>query len=52
MRHWKFFVGSCILVGGLLFKLGAPLMPLVAGIAAAAVLTRRRRHAAAGSAKP
>lgn len=34
--NWKFFVGACILSCGLLFKLGAPIASLAAGVAAAA----------------
>jgi hypothetical protein len=48
---WKFFVGSCILAAGLLFKAGAPVAPVALGIAAAAVLTWRRQRAA-GNPKP
>ena len=33
---WKFFVGACILTAGLLLKAGAPLVPIVLGIAGAA----------------
>ena len=36
---WKFFVGACILSAGLLFKAGAPLVPVAVGLAAAAFLT-------------
>jgi hypothetical protein len=36
---WKFFVGAAILVVGLLLKVGAPLVPIVAGIAIAAIVT-------------
>jgi hypothetical protein len=34
--RWKFFIGACILSVGLLFKAGAPLVPVVLGIAGAA----------------
>ena len=37
--NWKLFVGATILTCGLLFKLGAPVMPVGAGVAAAALLT-------------
>jgi hypothetical protein len=33
---WKFFIGACILSVGLLFKAGAPLVPVILGIAGAA----------------
>ena len=36
----KYFVGGCILVGGLLFKLGAPLMAIAAGMLLAWVATQ------------
>lgn len=36
---WKFFLGSCILVGGLLIKLGAPLSAVLAGMGLAAIMT-------------
>ena len=34
---WKYFVGACILSGGLLFKAGAPVPAVALGIAAVAV---------------
>ena len=34
--RWKYFAGSCILAGGLLIKFGAPLVPVVLGMALAA----------------
>ena len=36
---WKYFVGACILSAGLVIKAGAPLVPVVLGLAAAAFLT-------------
>jgi hypothetical protein len=33
---WKFFIGSTILALGLLFKAGAPVVPVVLGIGGAA----------------
>jgi len=39
--NWKFFGGSCILIGGLLVKLGAPLPAVGIGILLAAVVVRR-----------
>ena len=35
---WKYFAGSCILGGGLLIKFGAPIVPVVLGMALAALL--------------
>jgi hypothetical protein len=34
---WKFFVGATILAGGLLIKFGVPLIPIVLGVALAAL---------------
>lgn len=42
--NWKFFVGACILATGLLFKAGAPILPVVAGIGLAAVFNWKRRR--------
>jgi hypothetical protein len=39
--NWKLFVGATILSCGLLFKLGAPVLPVAAGVAAAALLNWR-----------
>lgn len=36
--NWKFFIGASILAAGLLLKFGAPLVPVAAGIALAALL--------------
>jgi hypothetical protein len=41
--NWKFFVGACILTAGLLFKAGAPVVPVALGCAGAALLKWRRR---------
>lgn len=44
--NWKFFIGASILSTGLLFKIGAPIVPIAVGITAAAVLhwrTQRKR---------
>ena len=35
---WKYFIGSCILATGLLFKVGAPIIPIALGIVFAALL--------------
>jgi hypothetical protein len=47
MTRWKFFLGSTTLGGALLFKAGAPMVPLALGVAAAAAMTWRRRRASA-----
>ena len=44
MMNWKFFVGATILSCGLLFKIGAPVLPVVAGVAAAAFLNWKRHR--------
>jgi len=41
MMNWKFFFGAAILSCGLLFKIGAPVVPVAAGVAAAALLNWR-----------
>lgn len=38
---WKLFVGASILVSALLIKVGAPLVPIVLGIAMAALVNRQ-----------
>jgi hypothetical protein len=43
--RWKFFVGSSILAVGLLFKAGAPLVPVVLGVAGVAFLNWRSHRA-------
>ena len=43
MKVWKYFIGSCILAAGLLFKIGVPIIPIAAGIAAAAFFTWKRQ---------
>ena len=37
--NWKFFIGACILVAGLLLKAGAPLFAIAAGMVLAALWT-------------
>jgi hypothetical protein len=37
--NWRYFLGAAILSSGLLFKAGAPLIPVALGLAAAAFLT-------------
>ena len=41
---WKFFLGASILSLGLLFKAGAPLVPVVLGLALAAFLTWKKQR--------
>ncbi len=41
VMNWKFFFGATILSCGLLFKIGAPVLPVAAGVAAAALLNWR-----------
>ena len=41
---WKFFVGACILTAGLLIKVGAPLVPIVLGIAGAAFFNWKKQR--------
>ena len=51
--NWKYFIGSCVLVTGLLLKAGAPLVPIALGIAVAAYFNwkRQQRTASAPSKK-
>jgi hypothetical protein len=42
MNKWKYFAGASILAVGLLIKAGAPLVPIVVGLAAAAFLTWKK----------
>jgi hypothetical protein len=44
---WKFFIGSCILVTGLMIKFGAPVPAVAMGIALAAIFNWRRLRAGA-----
>jgi hypothetical protein len=46
---WKFFFGASILSAGLLFKVGAPIVPVALGVAAAAALHWRRQRTRAGN---
>jgi hypothetical protein len=39
--NWKFFAGAAILSCGLLLKIGAPILPLAAGVAVAALVNWR-----------
>ena len=39
---WKFFLGASILSVGLLFKAGAPLVPVVVGVTVAAFFTWKK----------
>jgi hypothetical protein len=42
--NWKFFVGACILVAGLLFKYGAPVFAIALGIGLTALWNWRRHR--------
>ena len=42
MGRWKYFIGASILAAGLVLKAGAPLVPIVLGLAAAAFLTWKK----------
>jgi hypothetical protein len=39
MTKLKYFLGACILAGGVLIKLGVPLAPIALGLALAAVVS-------------
>jgi hypothetical protein len=39
---WKFFVGATILTVGLMLKAGAPLVPVIIGVAGAAFLNWKK----------
>lgn len=39
MGKWKYFIGASILAAGLVLKAGAPVVPIVLGLAVAAFLT-------------
>ena len=41
---WKFFLGAAILSVGLLFKAGAPMVPIALGLAAAAFLPWKKQR--------
>lgn len=45
--RWKYFCGACLVVGGALFKAGAPLLAIVGGIALAAVINFLRHRGSA-----
>jgi hypothetical protein len=42
--NWKFLIGASILSAGLLFKIGAPIVPIALGITAAAILHWKRQR--------
>jgi hypothetical protein len=42
--NWKYFIGSCILVAGLLIKVGAPVFAVALGIAGAAFINWKRQR--------
>jgi hypothetical protein len=39
MTKLKYFLGACILGGGVLIKFGAPLVPIALGVALAAIVS-------------
>jgi hypothetical protein len=41
---WKYFCGACLVVGGALFKVGAPLFAIIAGIALAVIMNILRHR--------
>jgi hypothetical protein len=47
--HWKFFIGSCILVAGLLLKAGAPVVPIAAGMVLAGIITLKMQRRSNGA---
>jgi hypothetical protein len=52
--NWRLFVGASILVVALMFKIGAPLLAIVGGVALAALLswlTRRPNGASPGGSR-
>ena len=42
MGKWKYFIGASILAVGLVLKAGAPLVPIVLGLAAGAYVTWKK----------
>ena len=44
MVNWKFFIGASILTCGLLFKAGAPVPAVAAGIGVVAFLNWRKQR--------
>ncbi|HTP88486.1 MAG TPA: hypothetical protein VMJ34_16145 [Bryobacteraceae bacterium] len=46
-KTWKYFFGAVFLAGALLLKFGAPLMPLLIGVAAAGLITFRKARRSA-----
>ena len=42
--NWKYFIGACILSCGLLFKVGAPILAMAMGVAAAAFVNWRKQR--------
>jgi hypothetical protein len=41
--NWKYFIGSSILVAGLLIKVGAPVVAVALGVAGAALINWKRQ---------
>jgi hypothetical protein len=42
--NWKYFIGSSILVAGLLIKLGAPVIAIALGVAGVAFINWKRQR--------
>jgi len=49
MTKLNYFLGACILVGGVLIKLGAPLVPIALGLALAAIVSWKARRRPGGN---
>ena len=41
---WRYFVGACVLIGGLLFKAGAPVPAIAMGMAGMAGVNWWKQH--------
>ena len=42
--RWKYFLGACILSVGLLFKAGAPIVPILLGVGGAAFINWKKQR--------
>ena len=49
MTKLNYFLGACILAGGVLIKLGAPLVPIALGLALAAIVSWKARRPPGGN---
>jgi hypothetical protein len=43
--NWKYFLGACLIVGAALYKAGAPVLSILAGLGLAALVISLRRRA-------